>query len=233
MPCNESWIYCYDPETKSSLWKHAGSSRPMKVRQSKSTRKLLMISFFLFFFFFFDSTGMIYMCWPLPTESLPELPKNLNIVFLVDCLSSANPVHVDHGSTVKKSDASIRNSDSWSLSHSSRSSFHRIAFFPSLTQNFIAYRSSKVSSRPDWIFEIHQLWQLGFSRVYSNCCCSCSFETEIIIIGQSSNKMYSNNIVNFQESTTSLNACTKIVCKGTTYLESCQQKQTFYSMKIK
>ena len=28
------------------------------------------------------------------------------------------------------------------------------AFFPSLKQNFIAYRSSKVSSRPDCIFEI-------------------------------------------------------------------------------
>ena len=60
------------------------------------------------------------------------------------------------------------------------------AFFPSLKQNFIAYRSSKVSSRPDWIFEIHQMWQSGFSRVYSNCCCSCSFEREIINIGQSS-----------------------------------------------
>ena len=33
------------------------------------------------------------------------------------------------------------------------------AFFPSLKQNFIAYRSSKVSSRPDCFFEIHQLWQ--------------------------------------------------------------------------
>ena len=33
-----------------------------------------------------------------------------------------------------------------------------VAFFPSLKQNFIAYRSSKVSSRPDCIFEIHQLW---------------------------------------------------------------------------
>ena len=32
------------------------------------------------------------------------------------------------------------------------------AFFRSLKQNFIAYRSSKVSSRPDCIFEIHQLW---------------------------------------------------------------------------
>ena len=81
-----------------------------------------------------------------------------------------------------------------------------VAFFPSLKQNFIAYRSSKVS---DCIFEIHQLWQSGFSRVYSNCCSSCSFEPEIIKIGQSSHKMYSNNIVNFQESTTILNACTK------------------------
>ena len=43
-----------------------------------------------------------------------------------------------------------------------------VAFFPSLKQNFIAYRSSKVSSPPDCIFEIHQLWQSGFSRVISN-----------------------------------------------------------------
>ena len=29
MPCDESWIYCYGPETKrqSSQWKHAGSTR--------------------------------------------------------------------------------------------------------------------------------------------------------------------------------------------------------------
>ena len=56
--CNESWIYCYDPETKrqSSQWKHAGSSRPKKARQSKSSHKPLMIPFF-------DSTGMIYMHW--------------------------------------------------------------------------------------------------------------------------------------------------------------------------
>ena len=68
-----------------------------------------------------------------------------------------------------------------------------MAFFPSLKHNFIAYQSSKEFLRPDWIFEIHQLWQSGFSRVYSNCCCSCSFEPEIIKIGQSSQKMYSNN----------------------------------------
>ena len=32
-----------------------------------------------------------------------------------------------------------------------------VALFPSLKQNFITYRSSKVSSRPDCIFEIYQL----------------------------------------------------------------------------
>ena len=47
--CDESWIYCYDPETKrqSSQWKQAGSPRPKKARQSKSTPKFLMIYFFL------------------------------------------------------------------------------------------------------------------------------------------------------------------------------------------
>ena len=101
---------------------------------------------------------------------------------------------------------------------------HSIRFcgiFPSLKQNFIAYRSSKVSSRPDCLFEIHQLWQSGFSRVYSNSCCSCSFEVKIIKISQWSHKMYSNNILNFQESSTNLNACTKkvwILIKCTMYL---------------
>ena len=45
--------------------------------------------------------------------------------------------------------------------------------------------------------------------MYSSSCCSCSFELEIIKIGLSSHKMYSNNILNFQESTAILNACTK------------------------
>ena len=59
--CDESWIYCYDSETKrqSSQWKYAGSPRPKKARQSKSTYELLMIPFF-------NSSGMIYMHW-VPT----------------------------------------------------------------------------------------------------------------------------------------------------------------------
>ena len=57
----------------------------------------------------------------------------------------------------------------------------------------------------------------------SNSCCSCSFEAEIIKIGQLSHKMYSNNLLNFQESTTIVNASTKKVWKlieGTTYIAS-------------
>ena len=44
---DESWIYCYDPETKrqSSQWKYAGSSRPKTARESKFTHKLMMILF--------------------------------------------------------------------------------------------------------------------------------------------------------------------------------------------
>ena len=56
--CDESWIYCYDPKTKRqrSQCKRAGSPRPKKARQRKSTHKHLMIPFV-------DSTGMMYTHW--------------------------------------------------------------------------------------------------------------------------------------------------------------------------
>ena len=95
------------------------------------------------------------------------------------------------------------------LQNSLKHSVRFCGFFPSLKQNFIEYRSSKVFSRPDCIFEIHLLWESVFSRVYSNSCCRYSFKPEIIKIGLSSHKMYSNNILNFQESTPILNVCTK------------------------
>ena len=103
--------------------------------------------------------------------------------------------------------------DSCKMLQKQSEAFHTFLchFFRSLKQNFIAYRSSKVS---DCIFEIHQLWQSGFSRVYSNSCCSCWFEPGIIKIGQQYHKMYSNNILNFQESSTMLNALTKKVWKS-------------------
>ena len=63
--------------------------------------------------------------------------------------------------------------DSCKMVENQSETFHTLLwhFFPNLKRIFIAYCSSKVS---DCIFEIHQLWQSGFSRVvYSNCCCSC------------------------------------------------------------
>ena len=148
--------------------------------------------------------------WPLPTESHLELIQNINIVthtltigpinspvltslllsHLTDCLPSLNLL------CHSKTDARFRQDG-------------RKAVW-SLKQNFIAYRSSKVS---DCIFEIHQLWQSGFSRVYSNSGYSCSFEPETIKICQSSLNIYSNNIENFQESTTIFIAHTKKVWK--------------------
>ena len=102
--------------------------------------------------------------------------------------------------------------DSCKMVEKQSEAFHTFLwlFFPSLKQNLIAYRSFKVS---DCIFEIYQLWHSSFSRVYSNFCCSCSFAPEIIKIGQSSHKVYSNNIVNFQKSTTILSSYTKDVWK--------------------
>ena len=41
--------------------------------------------------------------------------------------------------------------------------------------------------------------------MYFNCYCSCSIEPEIIKIGESSHKMYSNNILNVKEFMTILN----------------------------
>ena len=58
-------------------------------------------------------------------------------------------------------------------------------------------------------FKIHLLRQSGFSRVDSNCYCRFIW-TWIIKFGQSSHKMYSNNILNFQEFTPILNACIKM-----------------------
>ena len=113
-----------------------------------------------------------------PTSSLTDSLPSLNLL----CHSKTDTRFMQH---VRKA--------VWCIPYVS------VAFFPSLKQNFIAYRSSKVS---DCIFEILQLWQSGFSRVYSNCCSSCSFEPEIIKLCQSSYKLYSNNILNFQESTT-------------------------------
>ena len=138
---------------------------------------------------------------------------SVNHLWYSDFLTPPTPLIISHRlPAFLESLVPLKNWSSIHLRWSKSSLKHSIRFcgiFPGLKQNFIAYPSSKVSTRQACIFEIHQLWQSGFSRVYSNCFCSCSFELEIIEIGQSPHKIYSNNIPNFQESTTILNACTK------------------------
>ena len=155
---------------------------------------------------------------PLKPQHSNLNPNRLaNQLWCIDFLTPPTPLIIFH--RLPAFLESLMLLKNWCSTHArwSKSSLkHSICFcgiFPSLKRNFIAYRSSKVSSRPDCIFEIHQLWQSGFSRVYSNSCCSCSFECEIIKTGQSSHKTYSNNILNSQESTTILNAHMKKVWK--------------------
>ena len=148
-----------------------------------------------------------------PLKPNPKPNPLANQLWCIDFLTPATPLIIPH--RLPAFLESLMPLKNWCSIHARwlKSSLkHSIGFcgiFPSLKQNFIAYRSFKVSSRPDCLFEIHRLWQSGFSRLYSNYCCSCSFESEIIKIGQSSHKMYSNKILNVQESTTILNACIK------------------------
>ena len=101
-----------------------------------------------------------------------------NQLWSIDFLTPTTPLIVPHRLPAflesvmpLKNWCSIHAKAVWSSPYVSGSFFH------SLKQNFIAYRSSKVSK---YFFEIHRQWQSGFSRVYSDYCCSCSFETEII-----------------------------------------------------
>ena len=183
-----SWWKCHWPDFKSAIL----FRRNLFLNSFKTSTKYSLMT----------------VC-PVGTQCMPVLSKKVSSR-VCWWICSVWPSWVR-----ERQHASTGNSVSWSLGHSSRSSFHCMAFLPSLKQNFIAYRSSK-SRLHFWnspavtiIFEILQLWQSGFSRVYSNSCCSCLFESEIITIGKSSYKMYSNSILNFQESTTILNACTK------------------------
>ena len=176
-----------------------------------------------------ESSDGISPWTPLKPQHRNPNPNPLaNQLWCIDFLTPPTPLIIPH--RLRAFLESLMPLKNWCSIHArcSKSSLkHSIRFcgiFPSLKQTFIAYRSPKVSSRPNCIFEIHQVWQSGFSRVYSNCYCSCSFEAEIIEIGQSSYEMYSNIILNFQDYSSILNAHTKkvrklIVCTSYIYLK--------------
>ena len=154
-----------------------------------------------------------------PLKPQHSNPKPLaNQLWCIDFLTPPTPLIIPH--RLPAFLESLMPLKNWCSIHarcsksSLKHSIHSVAFFPSLKHDFIEYRSFKVSSRPDCIFENHQLWQSGFCKVYSNSYCSCWFEPEIIKIGQSSYNMYSNNILNFQVSTKSyqLTICLQLLC---------------------
>ena len=187
-----------------SLW-HVWSCRPVHCPGGNATEPIWRV--------LVSSLGISSWTPLKPEHSNPNPNPLANQLWCTDFLTPPTPLIIPHRLPAflnllfhsKTDDQFMQDGRKavWSIPYVS------VAFFPSLKQNFFAYRSSKVSSRADCIFEIHLLWQSGFSRVYSNSCCSCSFKPELIKIGQSSHTMYCNNILNFQESTTILNACTK------------------------
>ena len=117
-----------------------------------------------------------------PQHSNPNPNPLANQLWCIDFLTPLTPLIIPHRLPgFLKYLMPLKNWCSVLKRWSKSSLTHFLRFcgiFPSVKQNFIAYVSSKVSSRPDCIFEILQLWQSGFSRVYSNYCCSCSFERE-------------------------------------------------------
>ena len=103
--------------------------------------------------------------WNLSWTPLkPQHPNPLaNQLWCIDVLTPPTPLIIPHRLLAFLE--SLMPLKNWCSIHTrwSKSSLkHSICFcgiFASLKQNFIAYRSSKVSSRPDSIFEIDQLWQ--------------------------------------------------------------------------
>ena len=149
-----------------------------------------------------------------PQHSNPKPKPLANQLWCIDFLTPPTPLIIPH--RLPAFLEPLMPLKNWCSIHArwSKSSLkHPIRFCGIFSKFKTEFYCISFFSRPDCLFEIYQLWQSGFSRVYSNCCCSCSFEPEIIHIGLSSHKMYSNNILNFQESTTNLNARTKKVWK--------------------
>ena len=104
-----------------------------------------------------------------------------NQLWCIDFLTPYHPLIIPHRlPIVLESLMPLKN---WCSIHarfskiSLKNSIRFCGIFPKIKHNFLAYLSSKMS---DCIFEIQYQWQSGSSRVYSNCCCSCSFEPEII-----------------------------------------------------
>ena len=142
------------------------------------------------------SSDVISSWTPLkPQYSNPNPYPFANHILCADFLTPPTPLIIPHRlPAVLESLMPLKN---WCSIHAilSQSSLKYSIYFCGIFSKFkTEFYCISFFRTPDWIFEIHQLWQKGFSRVHSSCCRNCSFEPEIIKIGQSSHKMYSNNI---------------------------------------
>ena len=103
-----------------------------------------------------------------PQHSNPNPNPLANKLWCIDFLTAPTPLIIPHSlPAFLESLMLLKNRCSIHARWSKSSLKHSIRFsgiFPSLKHNFIAYRSSKVSSCPDCIFEINQLWQSGFTK---------------------------------------------------------------------
>ena len=114
----------------------------------------------------------------------PNLNPLANQLWCIDFLTPPTPLIIPHW--LPGFLESLMPLKNWCSIHarcSKTSVKHSIRFcgiFSNFKTEFYCISSSKMSSCSGCIFEIHQLWQSVFSWVYSNSCCSCSFEPETI-----------------------------------------------------
>jgi hypothetical protein len=64
---DETWVYCYDPETKQqpSQWKSSSSPRPKKARQVRSNIKSMLV-------IFFDCEGIVHQEFVPPGQTVNQ-----------------------------------------------------------------------------------------------------------------------------------------------------------------
>ena len=147
------------------------------------------------------SLGISFWTPLKPQHSNPNPNPLTNQLWCIDFLTPPTPLIIPHIlPAFLESFMPLQNRWSIHARWSKSSLKHSMRFCGIIFSKFkiefycISFFESVLTSRLH--FEIHQLWQSGFSWVYSNCFCICSFEREIIKIGQSS-QMYCHNILKF------------------------------------
>ncbi|XP_077496550.1 histone-lysine N-methyltransferase SETMAR-like [Amblyomma americanum] len=77
---DESWVFGYDPETKSqsSQWKHSTSPRPKKTRQVRSNVKVMLSAFF-------DSRGVVHHEYAPRSQSLKTTTGMSSVAYAMLC----------------------------------------------------------------------------------------------------------------------------------------------------